>query len=261
MKTVQDKRSPERWETNMEHLDDNPYATHEHISMLLPWYVNKTLSGTELNEVKQHLKVCLICKREIINLRHLSAAVNQADAFDSPVQVAFAHLKKRLHTTTDTATADNYDQPSPSVRFLSRYQACRKINLNCFKMPRVALALAAMMFFVLLLPRFFYTNPDLNHQYRTLSGTENSIMNKNELSVIFRDGTSQQTIHQILETIQGQIVNGPDEQSLYTVAINKSADLSGLMAKLTLLRNNAQVVFAEPAYALLSATQTEKVSE
>ena len=81
----------------MKHIDDNSYASHQEITLLLPWYVNKTLQGAELDTVKQHLNNCLICNRELLNLQNLSGLINQASTVELSAQGSFAKLKKRLH--------------------------------------------------------------------------------------------------------------------------------------------------------------------
>ena len=38
---------------------------HERAFELLPWLVNGSLSGHERDEVEQHTRVCLLCRREL----------------------------------------------------------------------------------------------------------------------------------------------------------------------------------------------------
>ena len=49
-----------------------------HPSELLPWYVNGTLEGDELREVEEHLRSCLVCRREVEGLRELRGEMQQA---------------------------------------------------------------------------------------------------------------------------------------------------------------------------------------
>jgi len=229
-------------------MNDNPYASHENISLLLPWYVNKTLQGTEHKAVEQHLKVCLICKRELVNLHRLSAAVNQPDFFDSAAQASFSRLKNRLHTP-----AESIQNEVPQIVAASNRQ---KWYGNLLSRP--ALGVAAGILLALLLPHFIPVDQYANSDYRTLSNPEAAISNKDEIRVIFKEKTSRQTIDQILGSIQGHIINGPDEQFLFTIGIETPAEQTAVIDKLALLRKNPNVIFAEPAYALLSSTPTEK---
>jgi hypothetical protein len=61
-----------------------------------------------------------------------------------------------------------------------------------------------------------------------------------------------------VDSIQGYIIKGPDEQSLYTVGIKEPYGKTEMLDKLLFLRKDAHVVFAEPAYALLSSNPSDK---
>lgn len=49
-----------------------------HPSDLLPWYVNGSLEGDELRAVEQHLRSCLVCRREVEELRELRGEMQRA---------------------------------------------------------------------------------------------------------------------------------------------------------------------------------------
>ena len=87
----------------MKPLPNNPYSAHHDISLLLPWYVNKTLQGDEIERVENHLKVCLTCRREIAILHKLAEAVQREGSLDSAAQASFSRLKKRLHSPDETS--------------------------------------------------------------------------------------------------------------------------------------------------------------
>jgi hypothetical protein len=237
----------------MKRTNDNPYASHENVSMLLPWYVNKTLHGAELNAVEQHLKVCLICKREIVNLQHLATAVNQPGTFDSAAQASFSRFKKRLQSAETEQL-----QIAPVVAFAKLDKQQSKVIGKHLNLSKPALALAATVLLAVLLPRFINIEQVFSNDYRTLSDAETVKTNKNELRVIFKDNTSRQTIDQILTSVQAHAIDGPNAQSLYTIGFDKLVEASQLIDKLAVLRKNEHVVFAEPAYALLSNSQPEQ---
>ena len=48
-------------------------------SLLLPWYVNGTLSADEQDAVEQHLQVCAECRETVAQLRAVAAAVDKAE--------------------------------------------------------------------------------------------------------------------------------------------------------------------------------------
>lgn len=51
--------------------------TQSHPSELLPWLVNGTLEGDERLEVEEHLRSCLVCRREVEQLRDLRREVRR----------------------------------------------------------------------------------------------------------------------------------------------------------------------------------------
>ncbi|MEQ1531380.1 MAG: hypothetical protein ABL925_18850, partial [Methylococcales bacterium] len=151
----------------MKPLHHNPYSAHQDISLLLPWYANKTLNGSEHRRVGQHLKVCLICRRELASLQQLAAAVQQEGSGDSAAQVSFSQLKKRIHTP-DQINQENM----PKAAVFSAQ--CARVGKGKF-MPRSAFAMAAVLLLSLLLPRFIDTGNMQMNDYRTLSNAENPI--------------------------------------------------------------------------------------
>ena len=234
----------------MKPLQNNPYAAHQEISLLLPWYVNKTLSEDEIERVENHLKVCLTCKRDIVALQTLAAAVQQEGAIDTVAQASFSRLKKRIHSP-DSAGRKN----APKVMAMP---VQRKEQGKLWRLPPPALALAAVLLLSLLITRFIDPGNFQMTEYRTLSNAEHPAIGQNTLKVIFSTGTQQPQIDEILASVQGQIVDGPTEQGVYTVAVDSELAPEKVLDRISSLRKNAHVIFAEPSYALLSPSHDNK---
>ncbi|MEY3788376.1 MAG: hypothetical protein RLZ75_2583, partial [Pseudomonadota bacterium] len=79
--------------------NNNPYASHEDSSLLLPWYINKTLNSSEIELVESHLKVCLTCKRELATLKKFSSAF-KTETSNQTNKANFNKLIDRIHGTT-----------------------------------------------------------------------------------------------------------------------------------------------------------------
>ena len=62
----------------------------------------------------------------------------------------------------------------------------------------------------------------------------------------------------ILASVQGRIIDGPTAQGIYTVAVDDELASKEVLDRIMSLRKNAHVIFAEPAYALLSSVDTDK---
>ncbi|WP_394753982.1 hypothetical protein [Crenothrix sp.] len=235
----------------MKPTDDNPAASHDAIFMLLPWYVNKTLQSTELTRVERHLNTCLVCKRELISLQRLAVAVNHPYVSNGNSQASFARLKTRLHATAE------HPPTAPVATIIRPAQWHNKVKVGFSNSTQSALAVAAVILLAVLLPRLFLTDPLRHEGYQTLSDSKTIHSNSNEIKVIFKNNTSQQTIEQIVASVQGYIISGPDAQSLYTLGFEKNVDAAHVMDKLPQLKSHADIVFAEPAYGLLSKTQAK----
>lgn len=236
----------------MKPLPTNPYTTHHDMSLLLPWYVNNTLRGSELNDVENHLKVCLTCRRELTALKKLSLAINQEGSFDSAALASFSHLKNRIHQTENPVNPLHQIKTSPKRKWHQQF------DLKIPTLDRPKLALAAVLVLALLIPGYVDLGKQTHNDYRTLSDSEISKPHENEIRVVFANDTNQQQIDAILANVQGQIVAGPTEQSVYTVRINQASTKKNIMDALAELRKNPKIIFAEPAYALLSSNQAER---
>ncbi|MGZ8189035.1 MAG: S8 family serine peptidase [Methylosarcina sp.] len=237
----------------------NPYFAHQEIVLLLPWYVNKTLRDPELKAVEKHLKVCLICKREITTLQKVALAVNKADALESAAQASFSRLKSRLHQPDNSALANAYTKQS-HFKKPAQLKWYQKLGLDYFKWPQPAAVMLSFLTLTLLVPLYYVVSPMQTSDFRTLSSSENPSFNrnevKNELKVIFAEGLGQQQIRQVLDSIHGRVVNGPSPEGVYLIQLTPTSEAKTVLDALSSLRKNADVLFAEPAYALLSSSKS-----
>ena len=71
---------------------------HQQILLLLPWYLNQSLEQDERQQVESHLRSCILCRRELVVLRKLAAAVKQSSDLDVAAEASFASLRAKLQT-------------------------------------------------------------------------------------------------------------------------------------------------------------------
>lgn len=235
----------------MKLVHSDPYSAHQDVFLLLPWYVNKTLHGSELNLVKEHLKLCLTCKREIASLQKLSLIVNQPGPIDSAQQAAFAQLKNRLHKTNPS----NPKLPAHASVIHDQHKRHKRPDLTHWQLPRSALAMAAALVLSLFIPAYITLDKLLSDDYRTLSDGGPAMTNSNEIHIVFSDDTSKQQINSLLASISGQILERPS-QVVYSVSFKQARAKEEIVDMVAQLRKNPQVIFAEPVYAVLSSTQS-----
>ena len=59
------------------HSEQTP--DHREVQELLPWYVNGTLEGKELESLEPHLADCELCRAEIAQQRRLARALRTSE--------------------------------------------------------------------------------------------------------------------------------------------------------------------------------------
>lgn len=233
------------------------YSDHQELSQLLPWYVNKSLQGTELKAIETHLSVCLVCKRELIQLQKLAQAVIQEGSLDSAEQASFSRLKMRLHGHQHVQPEQRKDVVSGNVRQLSQPKK-QRWAFTAITHPTLAMAAAVLLSVTVLMPRFVDKDMQLGSSFRTLSdGKQENGISANEIRVVFAENVDQQQKNKILERVHGQVIDAPTAQGVYTVRLDRDIAAKHLLDVVELLRQDSSVIFAEPAYALLSSMHVE----
>ncbi|WP_020561798.1 S8 family serine peptidase [Methylosarcina fibrata] len=232
----------------------NPYLAHQEIALLLPWYVNKTLHDHELKAVEKHIKVCLTCRREMAILQKISLAVNQADALDSAAQASFSRLKSRLHQPEASASTQACARPS-GTKQSTQPKWYHKLSLDFFRWPQTAAVMLSVLALAVIVPAYYLVGPLQQSDFRTLSSSETTSFNANEIKVIFAQGFGRQQIGQILDGIHGRIADGPSAEGVYLIRLTAATEAGAVLDALAALRKNSGVLFAEPAYALLSSSK------
>jgi len=229
----------------------NPYSEHHDILLSLPWYVNKTLEDAELKRVENHLKVCLTCRRELVEQQKLSMAIKQADTIDAVAPASFARLQARMHRR-----GDNGEPAPPLVEARSRkLKGQRKFGFTMPSFPYQAIA--ALGLCLLLIPAYLIVNREFESNYRTLANSEIPAAQSNEIRVVFSESADGGQRQSVIDSIAGETVEGPNAMGVYLIRLKQAFAPGQVLETLALLRKNSQVIFAEPAYALSSALSAE----
>jgi hypothetical protein len=246
----------------MNNSNQKPHMNHQKIFELLPWYVNKSLKVQELKAVEQHLSVCLTCTRELKQLQQFSQAVVRSGDHDSVERASFARLKQRLHKSQ---VQEAYDTEAHIIKSAKNIVDLSKIKAKKVKktvwvsqgLSKSAFSVAAVVLLSLLIPRFVQVELKQGNDFRTLSNAQQEIASdvKNHIRVVFEDKLNQNQISTILESVQGEIIDQPTAQGVYTIRLNQATNDKHVLETISILRKDPNVIFVEPAYALLSSTQ------
>jgi len=211
-------------------IDDSPplqtalpdfAARHEAVFELLPWLANGSLHGAELAKARAHVGSCLICRREIDNLRVLAAFV-KAPVGDQRCEDAL----RRLH-----------------VRMVPRVQA----------RERSPWAAAAVLALVVGLVSALSGNTEASVAW--LKNTGLSMMSQTHIAdsssqavrahLVFYDNITERQLRALLLSVGAELIEGPTAHGVYTIAFSRVGSQQAAWAALSELRHSRRVVYAE----------------
>ena len=200
--------------------------SHTRASELLPWLINGTLAGGEREGVEQHVRACIVCRRELKEQQRLHAAVRARRTVDVSAEAGFDRLDRELDAV-----------PGAAPRWRIRYGTAA---------PFAVAAAAGVAVLAVLL--WFTPLPNLDRDdYQTLATplAEGAL-----LDIVFVDETTAAQMQELLDDIDGEIVAGPSELGRYSVRVaGNQPDRDSLSDLLGVLSADPRVRFAGPALA------------
>lgn len=221
------------------------YNSHKVIIKLLPDFVNGSLNKGENTKIEIHLRNCFICKSELSRLQNVA------------IQKTFITNRPSILGTILKYKANNENIINKTAVINEPEALGFKIGNICSinSLPIPALAMASTIFISLLLPRLLFKSPDEISitQFKTLSNSEIASVQKNSVRVIFLDDSQKNDINNLLHSVNGRIINGPNEQGEYSIAINNELNSKNVADVLVTLKENSNVLFAEPSYTTLTS--------
>ena len=218
-------------------------SPHPEMWELLPWYVNGTLRGQELDAVTGHLSTCVECRGEVARCRDLAAAMRTAPA------VPWAPSSERLArvlAAIDAIEAARAGGWRESLR--ARLAPLRELLQGTPGPVRWALAAQGALMVLLLAVMAWQTVLSPGPPYRTLAtGNDQPRRGQAQVRVVFAEDITEREIRGLLGGVQGKIVDGPSAIGAYTVEVPLPASAADRMAPvLDVLRADSKVRLAEP---------------
>ena len=230
---------------------------HRQIFLLLPWYLNKSLEQDELQHVESHLRNCMICNRELVALRQLASTVNRSSDMDTAAEASFAKLREKLQPPDPLRKKPlpSSNQPrlvwsrkpaaaSPDLSVYTANRYSRLLSLRGNSVTHFAIA-ASMLLAIIPLVMQYGRSPATTDFY-TLSAAKPESPAGTRLRVVFSKSLPDAGINSLLEKIHGQLVEGPNSVGAYTVRLGADQNSEDLTAAIALLRNQQNVLLAEP---------------
>ena len=221
------------------------YNSHKAIIKLLPSYINSTLNKTENTKIENHLANCFICKSELSRLQQV--AINNKLSINkfSIIETLLKFQSVNQNNTDKNSVFNQTETVGYKISNLSNFS----------NLPIPALAMVSTIFISLLLPRLLFRSPEEISitQFKTLSNSEIASVQKNCVRVIFLDDSQKANIGDLLNSINGHITSGPNEQGEYSIAIDSELNTKNIVGVIENLKKNNNVLFAEPSYTTLTS--------
>jgi hypothetical protein len=215
-------------------------AEHQAAWENLPWYVNGTLRGADLDRLERHVESCVACRGELRYLRELGGLVHAAEDFPLAAAASLSKVMDRI----DAAEGGG----EGSRRSRRRPEPTRRAA------PGIRVALIAQAAMILLLIGILaWSSRAPSAEFRTLSDPPAAPADdgRPRLRLVFDPGTPELRIREILTPLGAEIVAGPTALGVYTVAL-PGPEPGGATVDDVLegLREHAQIRFAERATTL-----------
>jgi len=213
----------------------NTLDAHQEIQLLLPWYVNQSLDSHDYQIVDQHVKYCLLCRRELVSLRKLAHAVTRANDLDIAAETSFAVIANKLPARGSKTITMRTAKQQPYIHRFNRV-----VRHRGFRYAMVASLLLVLMPFGLRMMSLM-----TDGLYSTLSAARPVTSQTMELRVVFAKSTSVADIDALLKTLHAQQFGEANSVGALTIRLEAN-DQSSLDQAIAQLRSRQDVLLAEP---------------
>jgi anti-sigma factor RsiW len=205
-------------------------SEHAAIDALLPWYVNGTLRGEELERVERHVAACPACRREVDWLNDVFAAC-----------AAIAPLPDEPFTASRATPASGREARPRSWR-------ARAGDGWRSTPPWMRALMAAQLAGLALLGTLLALDAGNDAPYRTLGSVARPAPAGEAIAVMFDPSITEAELRGVVSGIGARVVDGPTATHAYVLEV-PAAHSKAVVAK---LRAEPGVRFAEPLGARVS---------
>ena len=186
-----------------------------HPDELLPWYVNGTLEGPERERVEKHLESCRRCRDEAAWLARLREQIKAEGRADAPGELGLRRLMRQVRDS----------EAKPRARRLQWWQ------------PALAAAVMIIVIQSVLLVRPWQAT---DTGIVPLGGQPSTAV----VQVEFAPTATEAQIREVLQAVDGVIVDGPGALGIYRIRLQGVApgDADRVAAAVAALRAREGIV-------------------
>lgn len=227
-----------------EHSERQRRIEHRESWELLPWLVNGSLDEAQTQRLQDHLQQCVECRREHEAQLSLQQQIRREE---SVLYTPHASLRKLMTRIEQDGIAPSPESsPAPAPR-------------DARRMKWLTFAVAAEALGVIVLVGALSWQVDSDRaapRYSTLSSAPAVPPISPPISpqspaarVVFAPSLSLAELGELLGSYNAQVIAGPTDAGVYTLAFPAAYDQKEVAAAITRLRANPEVRFAELAVA------------
>jgi hypothetical protein len=212
-------------------------------AMLLPGYVNQTLSPEEEQQVATHLKACMTCQQELQEVTNMQTAIKTSiEQRPGPSPAAFSTLMRRIEQEKQTQTR-RVVQPTVTPWWESLETVFRSL-FEVQWVPALASVLIVGQAFLL----FSLMGSPEGQQVQDPAGIiERGIPQGTsatppiQIQVKFVETAQAIQIQKLLKELSGQIVKGPTSEGLYILEFPQT-EMSSSPTPLATLQSHPELI-------------------
>jgi hypothetical protein len=216
---------------------NNLTHSHRRAWETIPWIVNGSASAEDIRATHEHLRQCADCRKTLAFEQTLHAALAQPQANPGDAAQGWQRLSAQLK---DKPMAGGHSNISESEQ--ARAPASGLVRWLAAAVIVEALALGAVVSSSWI-NRLERTPVDA---YRTLSQPDPVVRNAPTFRVVLSGDMTLEQLHDLLNSAHLQVVAGPSEAGVWSLAPADNAATVANEGALKRLRGSSQVRFAEP---------------
>jgi hypothetical protein len=231
----------------MTHGDNiGPLGAHGECWNLLPWIANESAAAKDVAQVEAHLRECRECQEELEFQRQLRNAIRAEDAVVLAPQTSLQKLMQRIDTVEDLDEDEPDAAPAASAAPIA---AARPQPARWSRWLPIAAAVQGVAIAGLLGALWMQSQAHdelTGGRYTMLTGPTETVARVPAIRVVFTGDVALNDMNRMVRAIDAQIIAGPSEASVYTLALAANAASKAEVEKaIAQLRADGHVMFAE----------------
>jgi hypothetical protein len=216
--------------TNHRRIENS--AEHHEVSALIPWYVNDTLEDLQRDRVDSHVAACALCRNDLGVHQRIFEGIGAQPALDYMPVASLKRLQARLDAVQAQGDSAQMAPLEPARSESSPWRGWIAASIAAMAVAIGALATDRWV-------QFEARGEQAN--YHTVTSAAPRARGE-VIRAVFSPTITLVQLQSLLDEAQLNIVSGPTEAGVYSLASNSTLTVRSSLA---LLRQHATVRFAE----------------